>query len=150
AAVHGTTGVYPKLRFAFPSSARGGKEIFGHEVGTSELVGDGIDPALVRGDTFGEAFADPLAKAGPTCADDAACPAAQYCERPSGAAEGRCSEPVPVLVSRYLVEIFDKSIAPAHNLPPVGETLIARAQGVTFSLRLGESLLGKARAGAPR
>ncbi len=34
AAVHGTTGVYPKLRFAFPSSARGGKEIFGHEVGT--------------------------------------------------------------------------------------------------------------------
>ena len=60
AALPGVAGVYPKLRFAFPSSARGGKEIFGHDVGTSELVGDGIDPALVHGDTFGEAFADPL------------------------------------------------------------------------------------------
>jgi putative ABC transport system permease protein len=149
AAVPGVTGVYPKLRFAFPSSARGGKEIFGHEVGTSELVGDGIDPALVHGDTFGEVFTDPLAHPGPACADDAACPASQYCERPSGA-EGRCSDPVPALVSRYLVEVFDKSIAPAHGLPPVGESLVARAQGVTFTLRLGESLLGRARSGAPR
>src|SRR5262249_52549990 len=29
-------------------------------------------------------------------------------------------------------------------------TLVARAQGITFNLRLGESLLGKARSGAPR
>jgi hypothetical protein len=146
----GVVGVYPKLRFAFPSSGRGGKELFGHDVGTSELVGDGIDPALVRGEKLALPFADPLDAAGPACADDAACPAAQYCERPSGAAEGRCSEPVPALVSRYLVEIFDKSIAPAHGLPPVGETLVARAQGVTFTLRLGESMLGKAKRGAPR
>jgi hypothetical protein len=150
AAAPGVTGVYPKLRFAFPSSGRGGREIFGHDVGTSELIGDGIDPALVRGDTFGEPFVDPLAKPGAACADDAGCPSAQYCERPSGAASGQCSDPVPALVSRYLVEIFDKSIAPAHGLPPVGETLVARAQGVTFSLRLGESLLGRAKAGAPR
>jgi putative ABC transport system permease protein len=117
----------------------------------------------VRGETFGgsagggpkaETFADPLAPAAqaaaPPCADDAACPAAQYCERPSAASAGRCSDPVPALVSRYLVEIFDKSIAPAHGLPPVGESLVARAQGVTFTLRLGESLLGRAKAGAPR
>src|SRR5262249_28922962 len=71
-------------------------------------------------------------------------------ERPSGAPEGRCSDPVPALVSRYLVEIFDKSLAPAHNLPPIGETLVARAEGVTFNLRVGESLLGKARHGSPR
>ena len=57
---------------------------------------------------------------------------------------------MPVLVSRYLVEVFDKSIAPAHNLPAIGETLVARAEGVTFNLRLGESLLGRAKAGAPR
>jgi putative ABC transport system permease protein len=146
----GVAGVYPKLRFAFPSSARGGKEIFGHEVGTSELVGDGIDPALVRGDTFGEAFADPLAHPGATCADDAGCSPTQYCERPGTASEGHCSDPVPALVSRYLVEIFDKSLAPAHGLPPVGESLVARAQGITFTLRLGESLLGRAKSGAPR
>ncbi len=53
-------------------------------------------------------------------------------------------------MSRYLVEIFDKSIAPAHGLPPIGESLVARAQGVTFTLRIGESLLGRAKAGAPR
>lgn len=149
-ALPGVSGVFPKLRFAFPSSARGGKEIFGHDVGTAELVGDGIAPALVKGDTFGEDFADPLAHPGAPCADDAACSGSQYCERPSAAAEGRCSDPVPALVSRYLVEIFDKSLAPAHGLPPVGESLVARAQGITFTMRLGESLLGRAKAGSPR
>ncbi|APR88219.1 putative ABC transporter integral membrane protein [Minicystis rosea] len=144
------TGVYPKLRFAFPSSGRGGKEIFGHDVGTSELVGDGIDPALVRGEKLADAFVDPLDRAGPACVDDGGCAASQYCERAAGAAEGKCSEPIPALVSRYLVEVFDKSIAPAHGLPPVGETLVARAQGVTFNLRLGESMLGRAKHGAPR
>jgi len=150
-AVPGVVGVYPKLRFAFPASGRGGKEIFGYDVGSSELMGDGIDPALVKGEIKGSIpFEDPLDHPGPVCADDAACAAPQYCERPSGAAEGRCSDPVPVLVSRYLIEIFDKSIAPAHHLPPVGETIIERAQGVSFNLRLGESLLGRGRAGAPR
>jgi hypothetical protein len=149
-AVPGVAAVYPKLRFAFPAAGRGGKEIFGYDVGTSELLGDGIDPSLLAGEPVQAAFADPLDHPGPPCADDAACAAPQYCERPSGAAEGRCSDPVPVLVSRYLVEIFDKSIAPAHGLPPVGETLVARAQGVTFNLRLGESLLGRAKAGVPR
>lgn len=149
--VPGVSGVFPKLRIAFPSSGRGGKEIFGYDVGTSELIGDGIEPSLVAWELpAGQVFDDPLSRAKTPCGDDAACTAPQYCEKPGGAAEGRCSDPVPVLVSRYLVEIFDKSIAPAHGLPPIGETLIARAQGVTFSLRLGESLLGKARSGAPR
>lgn len=151
AAVPGVTGVFPKLRFAFPASGRGGKEIFGYDVGASELIGDGIDPALVRGEASVErGFVDPLASPGAACADDAGCVAPQYCERPTGAAEGRCSDPVPALVSRYLVEIFDKSIAPAHNLPPIGETLIARAQGVTFTMRIGESMLGRAKVGSPR
>jgi putative ABC transport system permease protein len=173
--VPGVTAVYPKLRFAFPSSGHGGKDLFGYEVGASELIGDGIDPLLLEGERergaprpsegrgsvvapaaspapprFAFPFEDPLDRSGPPCEGDAACAAPAYCERPSGAAAGRCSDPVPALVSRYLVEIFDKSIAPAHNLPPVGETLVSRAQGVTFSLRLGESLLGRAREGAPR
>ena len=154
--VEGVTAVYPKLRFAFPASGRGGKEIFGYDVGTSEMIADGIDPALVTADLAADKarppipFEDPLARAGPACQDDAGCPAAQYCDRASRAAEGRCSDPVPALVSRYLLEIFDKSIAPAHGMPPVSDLLASRAQGVTFSLRLGESLLGKGRAGEPR
>ena len=151
AAAEGVRGVYPKLRFAFPASARGGKEVFGYDVGTSEMIGDGIDPPLVRPDLkASQTFEDPLAKPGPACTDDAGCTEPQYCERVSGAAEGRCSDPVPAVVSRYVVELFDKSIAPAHRLPPIGETLVDRAQSVTFNLRLGESLLGRARSGAPR
>ncbi len=150
--VPGVVGVYPKLRFAFPSSARGGKEIIGREVGTSELIGDGIEPALIADEArgFSAPFADPLDEATVACSDDGGCDAALYCERSSGAAEGKCSQPVPVLISRYLVEVFDKSLAPAHGLPPIGETLVSRAQGVVFTMRLGESLLGKAKRGEVR
>ncbi|MFO0755329.1 MAG: ABC transporter permease [Byssovorax sp.] len=151
AQVPGVVGVYPKLRMSFPSSARGGKELFGYDVGTSELVGDGIEPKLVAGELAGAVpFEDPALHPGDVCADDGACKAPRYCEKPNGQAEGRCLDPVPVLVSRYLVEIFDKSLAPAHNLPPMGETLVKRAEGVTFTLRIGESLLGKSKRGAPR
>ncbi len=149
-AVPGVSFVYPKSRLAFPTSGRGGKELFGYDVGAGELVGDGIDPKLLEGDGGLQGFADPLEHAGPVCQDDAGCAASQYCERPSGAAEGRCSDPVPVIVSRYLVEIFDKSIAPAHGLPAIGSTLVSRAQGLTFNLRLGESILGRGKSGTPR
>jgi hypothetical protein len=164
AKVEGVRAVYPKLRLSFPTSGRGGKEIFGYDVGTSELVGDGIDPALVAdelptklgdGGLLGPAsveslFTDPLERPGAACDDDAGCKEPQYCEKPSGKEHGRCSDPVPVIVSRYLVEVFDKSIAPAHNLPPIGETMVTRAKGVTFNVRLGESLLGRAKSGSPR
>lgn len=151
-AVPGTVGVYPKLKLAFPSSARGGKELFGYDVGTSEMIADGIDPALVKDELPAGSvpFEDPLAKPGPNCASDGDCKAPQYCEITSGASSGTCSDPVPALVSRYLVEIFDKSLAPAHNLPPIGNTLLSKASGVTFAMRLGESLLGKSKHGSPR
>lgn len=149
--VEDVAAVYPKLRFAFPSGGRGGREIFGYEVGTSELIGDGIEPELVQMELASpHPFADPWESAKTPCNDDASCKSDQYCEKPTGASEGRCCDPVPALVSRYLVEIFDKSIAPAHHLPPVGHTMVERAQGITFNLRLGESLLGKAREGTPR
>ncbi len=141
--------VYPKLRFGFPASGHG--KLMGRKLGTSEMIGDGIHPELVRGAVKGpRPFADPLDRPGPPCQSDGDCAAPQYCERPSDAAKGRCSDPVPVLVSPYLVEIFDKSIAPAHGLPPVGESLIRQAEGATFRLWLGESLLGRSKHGSPR
>jgi hypothetical protein len=151
-ASRGVRAIFPKLRFAFPASARGGKEVFGYDVGTSEMIGDGIAPALVAEDarSFGQPFQDPMASPGAACSADAECAPSDYCDLPSGQPKGTCSAPIPALVSRYLVEIFDKSIAPAHGLPPVGETIVGRAQGVTFTLRIGESLLGRARAGEPR
>ena len=136
-ALPGVKEVFPKLRFRFPSMARGGKEILGTEIGTHEMVGDGIDPALVAGTVTG--FRDPLETPGAECQSDADCEAPQYCERPSASPQGQCSDPVPALVSRYLVELFDHGVAPAHGLPPVAETLIGRAQGVAFELTLGIS-----------
>jgi hypothetical protein len=142
--------VYPKLRFSFPSSARGGKEIIGRDVGTSEMIADGIDPSLVVGELDGKLrFEDPLLRPGKRCMRNEECLPKGYCEGPAGV-EGVCVGPVPVVVSRYLVELFDKTIAPAHGFPPVGQTLIDQAKGITFQLWLGESLLGKAKQGGPR
>ena len=146
----GVTEVYPKLRFRFPASARGGKEVLGREIGTHEMIGDGIDPALVS-DLPGDAtFADPLAQPGASCESDDACTAPEYCENPSGGAKGQCSRPVPALVSRYLIELFDHAIAPSHGLPPVAESLVRQARGITFDMTLGTSLLGVARQGETR
>lgn len=150
ARVEGVTDVYPKLRFRFPATARGGKEILGREIGTHEMIGDGIDPALVGELQSDVSFADPLKSPGPECRADDECDAASYCEKPSGADRGRCSAPVPALVSRYLIELFDHAIAPAHGLPPVAESLVLQARGITFDMTLGTSLLGVARQGETR
>jgi putative ABC transport system permease protein len=148
--VPGVEGVFPKLRFAFPSMAKGGKELFGREIGTHEMIADGIEPSLVTEELGEGVFYDPIAAATETCESDEGCKGEQYCELPSGAKEGKCSDPIPALVSPYLIEIFDKSIAPAHKLPPMGASLVDKAKGITFNLRLGESLLGKGKRGAPR
>jgi ABC-type antimicrobial peptide transport system permease subunit len=57
---------------------------------------------------------------------------------------------VPAIVSRYLIEVFDHAIAPAHGLPPVAESLLRQARGITFDMTLGTSLLGVARQGETR
>ncbi len=132
--------VYPKLRMRFPASGHG--EILGQRLGAPEIVADGIDPKLVE--VEGKyPFVDPMQQPGKPCKATTECEAPRYCEGPAEG-EGVCVDPVPVVVSRYLVEFFDKTIAPAHGLPPIGETVVAQTQEVVFRLWLGQSGLGRA------
>ncbi len=147
----GVRSAYPKLRFRFPSKARGGKEFIGRDVGTGEMMGDGVDPVLVTDGLLApDAFEDPLRPGAASCETNSDCQSEQYCERPTDATSGHCSGPVPVVVSRYLVELFDHGVAPAHGLPPIASQFVAQARGVPFDLTLGRSLLGKSSRGKPR
>jgi ABC-type lipoprotein release transport system permease subunit len=132
--------VYPKLRMRFPASGHG--VLMGRKLGAPEIVADGIDPGLVQLDTK-YPFVDPLSNPGKPCKATTECEEPRYCEGPA-AGEGVCVDPVPVVVSRYLVEFFDKTIAPAHGIPPIGETIVLQTQDMTFKLWLGQSGLGRA------
>lgn len=135
--------VFPKLRMRFPASGHG--ELFGRRLGTPEMVADGIDPALVAEELKDGPipFVDPLQNKGKVCKATEECEGNRYCEGPAKGS-GFCVDPVPVLVSRYLVEFFDKTIAPAHGLPPMGETIVEQTQDHVFKLWLGQSGLGRA------
>jgi hypothetical protein len=155
--VPGVRAVYPKLRLLFPSSGRGGRAILGRDVGTGELVADGIDPALVAPELQpGTLFADPEPRASRrACRADADCDEGELCDLPLAAGgvpvpPGECAPPIPALVSPYLVEVFNGAIAPAHNLPPLGDLLLRSAEGLVIEWDLGRAGLGMARQGQQR
>ncbi len=150
----------PRLRLAFPTSGRGGRAIFGRDVGAGEIPADGVDPSMVLGDLrAGTDFDDPITRASNrVCATDADCGATsgEYCDlvalpqqgqpRPGG----HCSPPIPAVVSPYLVEVFNGAIAPAHGLPRMGDLLLRQAEGLILEWDLGRAGLGAARQGTPR
>ena len=158
-AVPGVREAQPRMRFAFPSSGRGGRAIFGRDVGAGEIPADGVDEGLIRRE-LGDAvdFRDPEGlSSGRRCTSDADCATGEFCEYPTIPQRdapppegGRCALPIPLVVSPYLVEIFNGTIAPAHNLPRVGELLIRRATGLILEWDLGRAGLGAARQGTPR
>ncbi len=137
-ALPGVKGVYPKMRLTFPASAYGGKELLGKNFYT-ELIADGVDPALVAEDLKNpEKFKD--FNAGPiSCQADEACPRGSTCQsgtcqktackasdldrrgRPTG--DGDCSDgsfcapdtkvceaPIPVVINPRLLEIYNGSL----------------------------------------
>jgi hypothetical protein len=55
-----------------------------------------------------------------------------------------------VVISPYLLEVFDGVIAPAHRLPRLGGVIARSAQGLTLEWDLGRAGLGAARQGTPR
>ena len=156
--VPGVRAVLPRMRFAFPTSGRGGRAIFGRDVGAGEIPADGVDPALVRPDLLqGADFSDPDARSSHrACNPTAVCGEGEYCVYPqipwptTPPQVGRCELPIPAVVSPYLVEVFDGVIAPSHRLPRLGGVLLRQANGLVLEWDLGRAGLGSARQGTPR
>lgn len=153
----GVRAVLPKLKLMFPHSGRGGQEVFGRTIGAGELVADGIDPALVRAELPPTVrFEDTSSRSsGRACQRHDDCAAPEKCTTdiaPNGASilPGRCEQPIPALVSPYLLEVFDGAIAPAHGLPPIARALANHATGLELEWDLGRAGLGFAQRGTQR
>jgi len=133
--------VYRKMKIAFPARAWGGKELLGREV-RAELIAEGLDPSATAGDDLA-----PIAFAAPPdpstlkpCDADAECGAGTYCPWDTH----RCEAPVPAVISPFLLEIYNGTVAKANGLPQMGPMLANRFRGLTFMVELGRSFLGGA------
>jgi putative ABC transport system permease protein len=100
--------VWPQIPITFPIHAEG--ELLGVHLSTDVVV-NGVAPALARGDVApGKTFAfDPEAP-----------------------------EPVPVLVSRYVMDLYNLGYAEANGLPKLSEAFVI---GRTFRIVLGQSTM---------
>jgi hypothetical protein len=132
--------VFRRVKLAIPTRAWGGQSLFGHDLHT-DLVAEGLDPLATRGDSLG-----PLPFAAPpdpstlkTCNADADCGGGDlYCPWDTH----RCETPVPAVISPFLIELYNTTIAKSHGLPQIGQLLASRFRGITFTIELGRSYIG--------
>lgn len=139
ASIDGVRAVHPKMRLLVPALARGGESLLGSAMQT-ELVADGLAPAAVAG-TVGAAFHDPMVAAvdtGTPCRDDTACPDDTVCVQRGPAVSGVCREPIPVLVSEHLVELYNGAFRRAYDLPKVNPNALL---GLGLEVSFGASSL---------
>ncbi|HZS41157.1 MAG TPA: ABC transporter permease [Polyangia bacterium] len=128
---------YPRMRLAFPARAWGGHEFIGRDI-HAELIAEGVAPEAMAGEPLApEPFSDELGSQ-KSCAADGDCPQGEYCPLDAG----RCERPVPAVISPFLLELYNGAIAPSHRLPKVGKFLASRFRGFTFSVGLGQSVIG--------
>jgi putative ABC transport system permease protein len=133
---------YRRSKLAFPARAWGGQEIFGKSFYT-ELVAEGIDPKAMAGESLGpESFADRLGTH-KTCNADSECIAGEYCPWDTHA----CEPPVPAVISPFIVELYNGTIAAQTGLPKVGKFLAGRLRGIVFNIELGRSFIGASKTG---
>ena len=135
---------YPRVKVAFPARLWGGARFFGQDLQT-EYVGDGIDSSLVAGVVPApHHFAD-LERPGSACTSDADCKSWEYCP----ADLQTCQQPVPFLLSRYLLEIYNGQISRSHGMPQVNDFIVNRLRGFTVNVELGRSMIKSAPRGRP-
>lgn len=141
-AIPGVKNAYPRLRLAFPTKAWGGENLLQGRRYT-ELIGDGVPAALIDDLPASAGFGDVSGESsGRACTERTPCPEGEHCDTASG--EGRCARNVPVLVSPYLMELYNDFVAPRSDLPQINRWMVDRVRGLTFTVRLGESYVGAA------
>lgn len=104
--IQGVTAAYPVLGAAFPMLAEGGEGFLGKRMRT-DLFATGIAPGLVQADVF-----------------------------PGKRFEDRSEGPVPVLVSRRLLELYNSTVSRAIDKPKLSAEAVV---GFQFQLVLGAS-----------
>lgn len=132
--IDGVAAVYPKMRLLVPALASGGESLIGTGMQT-ELVADGIDPLLVA-DDVGEGFHDPRvdpSDLGSACGENTTCPEGTICIGASAFRSGQCREVIPVIVSQYMVELYNGAFRRAYRLPKVNpQALIGLGLDISF------------------
>jgi len=93
--VEGIEGAYPKMKFTFPAYGFGGKELLGRDI-RGEIIADGIEPSLVRGELPATAGFEDLE--GPrACEGDEGCVAGSHCV--SGQCQALSCDPKTELIN---------------------------------------------------
>ncbi len=170
--IEGVESTYPKMKLAFPASARGGERFVGQNL-IVELVGDGIPPKMVDDELEDSmAFRDWSGEV--TCQSGSECPAGHQCQEGTCRGEScdpreddacpdpaycphdtqRCTMPVPVVVSPRLLEIYNNSLHTSlggakgaiSNMPQLSEDALLgfEVEGIFGRSYLGESKKGDA------
>lgn len=132
----GVASVYPKMKLTVPAVASGGGSLFGTGLQT-EVVADGIDPALVV-DDVGGAFSWAEVDPAIPCGTGRRCPKGTYCGDGVYGPAGECRPYLPVLLSYHLLEMYNGSLRRAYKLPRLNPDA---AVGFDFEMAFGDSTL---------
>jgi putative ABC transport system permease protein len=112
AALPGVERVYRKMNVRVPAVSRYTGDFFGSRISMGlEILAVGVDPELVRQDVLLGDFTDP----GP-------------------------GKPIPGVASRRILEIYNKSFAPARKLPQLSSTMVV---GFTFPVDFNRSFVAQ-------
>ena len=134
--------VYPRMKIAFPVRGWGGEKLIGRTA-YLDLPIDGIDPDAVSPDLRQPgnplAFVDHEAGDGAFCTEDKNCSGGQFCDWDVN----KCRLPVPVLISPFLIEVYNGSLAKMNGLPRINGFLLGKLRGFTFVADLGKSFLSR-------
>jgi putative ABC transport system permease protein len=173
AKIEGVQGAYPKMKFTFPTFAFGGKQFLGKDI-KSELIADGLEPALVESEmpkpnVFRDFDAPSACQTDQDCIDGRFCQEGQCQQRTCLSKQQlnelnqtqteqcpgisycandtlKCEYPIPVIISEQLLELYNGGLAVALG---GGKTLpqIKKEMilGFQFNVELGRSAITRNR-----